>query len=924
MASRGAEAFVRSRMAELMTARREAVEPPLYDLPFDLTTAPTEQPVPAAMPTPENPVLPELPPAAPEGVTASAETPVLAEPSAPLELPAPATPEPSVEPVEKSARRRHHSEPETLPAEKNEDAWTPAYRDTPTEQRHGATSKKTANRTPETTPQEPGEPYRVKTRDASPARKAERAEKTPTGRDAAPVEERRSVKEKGGASNAQQSPAMEPGRQKFIRERGLEATARQTEARIPENRNAYAHTEARPAVVEEHSVPQLREQPPVRTREAGPRLKDTLPDHVGGSSDRVVVRIRDAKVITQNVSPVQYPGQQSAGTAEQGKRELIRERSQQPAVKQAETAASVHDYPSAKGDIPADTSAPNPQKTPDTRRVAAQTAEASGYYPAPSDASMTPQNAVSGRQAAVRERTNRVAEKPVSIGRDSPHQSRSNPSFNGGGSPVDTVQQNRIPVKTGEAAGPDKPLPSTRETSQVSTQGRQKAIRERAEKIAEKPVPADRTAAKDGPQAVRERVESVREKPPSVPVNSGKEPSKAAHEDRIPVKTRKAYVQRETPAETAETSRNAGQGKQKAIRERTERMTGGTVKTTPKGDKLHPQVKPAPDNLVVQTHRLVPKQEQVPVKTRETYALRQTPPATGEIPVPTNQGRTAFVRERAESGQVSIKTKDVYLQSQSPVIETSTPRMDEAIPKEAPKELRKTVRTRQGFIQQPEPSAESVAHQTNTLDGKHPAKAQAVRTAEASTPQTEAVSPLEAPAQETSLSTGKDQRIPDIKNRSAYAQKEAALPCEQPDHTVEQGRQKFMREQKRKADMKRTAERRPKIQEAQLPGEEAEAASDEAKNLAMDRMRQTQTVRTKEAWLRQQGLDGPKERAVPELRGGRTSVRQTAGNLPTKSADGLHPRQEKHKRREPTAHTSGRGIPKQRYKSQNPAHTVHP
>ena len=33
LASRGAEAFVRSRMAELMTARREAAEPPLYDLP---------------------------------------------------------------------------------------------------------------------------------------------------------------------------------------------------------------------------------------------------------------------------------------------------------------------------------------------------------------------------------------------------------------------------------------------------------------------------------------------------------------------------------------------------------------------------------------------------------------------------------------------------------------------------------------------------------------------------------------------------------------------------------------------------------------------------------------------------------------------------------------------------------------------------
>ncbi|MBQ9349248.1 MAG: hypothetical protein IJT94_18240, partial [Oscillibacter sp.] len=444
-------------MAELMTARREAAEPSLYDLPFDLTAVPPEQPAAAALPTSETPVLPELPPAAPEGVIAPAETPVLAEPSAPLELPAPATPEPSAEPVEKAARRRHRSEPEVLPAEKKEDAWTPAYRGTPAEQRHGTASKTTADRTPETTSQEPEEPPKVRTRDASPTRKADRTAKTLTGRDAAPIEEQRSVKEKGGGATAQQTQTTEPGRQKFIREQEREAATRQTEVHIPESRNAYAHTEVRPAVVEEHSVFQLREQPPVRIREAGPRLKNTVPDDSGGSSDRVVVRTRDGEVKPQSVSSNQNPGQQSVGTAEQGKRELIRERGQRAAVRQAETASSVHVNPATHGDTPTEVSTPNP---PETRRVASQTAETSGYHPAPSDASVTPQNAVSGRQTAVRERAEMISEKPVSIGRDSAPQVQINPSFNSGDPPVDTVRQNRVPVKTREASGADKPMAS--------------------------------------------------------------------------------------------------------------------------------------------------------------------------------------------------------------------------------------------------------------------------------------------------------------------------------------------------------------------------------------------------------------------------------------------------------------------------------
>ena len=143
LASRGAEAFVRARMEELAVKRKEAEAPPLYDLPFDLTAS-QEPPVSPVSAASMDSMLPELPPDAQEGAVIPASTQNLTQPSAPLELPAP---ELSAEPAVKPKRRRTHSEPECLPAEKKEDSWTPAYRDAPAELHTGTASNEIADKT---------------------------------------------------------------------------------------------------------------------------------------------------------------------------------------------------------------------------------------------------------------------------------------------------------------------------------------------------------------------------------------------------------------------------------------------------------------------------------------------------------------------------------------------------------------------------------------------------------------------------------------------------------------------------------------------------------------------------------------------------------------------------------------------------------
>ena len=165
--------------------------------------------------------------------------------------------------------------------------------------------------------------------------------------------------------------------------------------------------------------------------------------------------------------------------------------------------------------------------------------------------------------------------------------------------------------------------------------------------------------------------------------------------------------------------------------------------------------------------------------------------------------------------------------------------MDKAAPKETPKELRKTVRTREGLIQSPNASFKSASFPEDLSDKSssiresvHEWKSHAV---EASAPQTKTASP----SGEALLPDGTEQYVPDVKTRSAYVRREASRKPEQPERTVERGRQRFVQQRKCEADMKRAAERRLKITEAQLPGEDVEETSEKAGNLAVERTRQT-------------------------------------------------------------------------------------
>ena len=528
--TRGAEAFVRSRMAELASMRKEATEPPLYDLPFDLT-AQTEPTAPAELSPPVSPTIPELPPSTPEVAMVPAETPAVAEPTAPLELP---TPESA---AEKTVKRRKNAAPESFAvedsAEKKGESWTPAYRDAPTEQRHTAMPGKSDEAMPDTPARESGNLPKGKNREKSRVRKAEHTVKTHTGGETVPAGERRIVKEKDGASTVQPPQNVEAGKRKFIRERGRETAAQRTEAIIPERRPTYAQASSLPSGRVEPRTLQTREQPVIRTRGADTHLKGVVPDR--SSNDRITVRTRDAEAQRQAVS-LNQPQQQSAGTAEQGKRELIRERSQQTAARKMDTGPIIHDSPTAPSGTQAEMSTPNP---PETRRVASQTAEASVHHPAPSSANTPPQTAVQGERNAIRERTVTIAEKPVTSGRESGPQIKTVPSRTSGENTAETVRQDRIPVKTREAYIQRGTASGTGETPKTDTQGKQKAIREWAEKIAEKPVSTGREPVPHSTSA-RSGI-------------GGEEISGTVQQERIPVKTREAYVQRETSSGIAET-----------------------------------------------------------------------------------------------------------------------------------------------------------------------------------------------------------------------------------------------------------------------------------------------------------------------------------------------------------------------------------
>ena len=147
----------------------------------------------------------------------------------------------------------------------------------------------------------------------------------------------------------------------------------------------------------------------------------------------------------------------------------------------------------------------------------------------------------------------------------------------------------------------------------------------------------------------------------------------------------------------------------------------------------------------------------------------------------------------------------------------------------------------------------------------------------------EQIDPVQ-PGQPTSQPVS-EQPVADIKTRQSVIQKDATRSTEEPERMLEQGRQSFVREQKRKADVKQAAERRPKIREKALPQDSTQTGANETKNLAFPA--QNQNVKTKDAWLHQQGKDRPKERMPSDLRDDKAPLRQAARNTPKQLDKGL-------------------------------------
>ena len=261
LSTRGAEAFVRSHMEKLAEKRREASVPPLYDLPFDLTG---EQETPSSPGTSNTPAIPELPPANSDNI---ATVSAVDRTTAPLELPEPEKP---AELPEKRSRHRSHSEPEPVSFEKQEEAWTPAFRDGQSNRNPIPASEKTTEPTPDRNEQPP----KIRTREGLPARKTDRDVKTPRNRHDISIEGRQTVKEKGGVPVYRDGKATEPGRQKLIREQVQKTRERQYENRLSEKRPLYANSVVSVNEDSELRVPRMREASPVQIRDPEPRTKD--------------------------------------------------------------------------------------------------------------------------------------------------------------------------------------------------------------------------------------------------------------------------------------------------------------------------------------------------------------------------------------------------------------------------------------------------------------------------------------------------------------------------------------------------------------------------------------------------------------------------------------------------------------------------
>ena len=542
--------------------------------------------------------------------------------------------------------------------------------------------------------------------------------------------------------------------------------------------------------------------------------------------------------VTVKIKETQEPTSQNGVTP--GQRKAVRERMEQVAGRRIDTVEAEQN-PAAS----ADTSPPISE-----RSVTLQTQETG----LPRDATPPSQRKV------VRERMEQVAERRVDTGIE-----KRNPAIS-----ADTpapISERNVTVKTKEA-----PIPQEPTSPSGVAPGQRKAIRERAEQLAERridtvaaernpaasvkpsastpeqsPVPVKTKAAvqRDEPFSIRQdaprvKERTIRERPDDVPAQRGT----ASTREQSSAKTKEAYLGQDTPSAEP---RSIAAGRQKTLQDSAGRIAERRTESGVSG-----QESAATDT---------PRQNATFVKTKKAYAQRETSPADSARPEVSETPQTPVTTKEAhiQSGgttatRMPVKTKEAYAQAES-ASKFTEPESAALRPDAAPR-----INGEKPSVKTNTTTAPHVA-ETPPFDKTEPLRQQAaVKTRET----------LTQSAEQAPQALG----IPDASG-NAYGRRDVPLPKERTNYGDNSEQRPPSGGQSRAADSK------PCLKKTLSDNNAVKKATEEAKPAAIPA---DEGVKTKGAWLRQQGKDRPKERTVTEVSKGKPQVE---GQPTVKLAKGL-------------------------------------
>ena len=725
----------------------------------------------------------------------------------------------------------------------------------------------------------------VKTREASGYRAAS------SGSDAAPTAavqgKQKAVRDRAERISERRTGAISAKQESVSVNSEMSVTPSEQSAVPVKMKSAYAQNET-PSADTPSAVQGKEKLIRERTEQVAGRRSDTVsagqtPADSGKTPPPIpeqdAVPVKTKETYTQKVMSAETP------SAAQGKQKLVRERMERVAERRVDAAAG------RKSAASANTSAPISNRD----AVTVKTKETG----VPQEAT-SPNDAAQGKRKLIRERAEQITEHPIdaaSAGEESAAVKVKTSSVK--------PKQSAVPVRTKEAESVAKP--------QNAAQGKPKAIREQTER------PVDAVSVK------RE------------PISEASAPTP----ERSPVKTKEAYLSTETPSTDTP---SAAQVKQTAIREHAERRAeADAIGREPAAVADAPKQNVAP----IKTKEAYAPRENPDAMPQTRTAVKERTAQIGERPAPSDSARPEVpeprrkpvkmkeaavqiqetpsqnftVRERADAAfsetsrteRMPVKTKETYLQqgmsrpqSTAPEHEqtfqergaetaakwtdagTVPPRIKE--PDGVPMPETTPVKTKEEYVPRQAPragDAPPVADKSASVR-----RQAAVKTRKASI-QTSASFVTETPKEPgktvktkdgliQSPATAEDVRSngvlpspePKIENVGASGQ-ESALSKERTDYAANSERRKPVGEQSRAVENRLTLKKEPPS------GDTAKKAAGEPKPSVapMD-----EGVKTKGAWLRQQGKDRPRERVTTEIFKGKP---QTKGQPPVKLAKGL-------------------------------------